>query len=100
MPCCTGVGNESQRGSGSMEAQVAGPAEAVNYFQGNQSASVAAGIRRRGLPAGCPGESEQEHNEDQFEHLPLTRKVWSGMKVKKPMHIDELGGGTSPCPSR
>ena len=44
----------------------------------------------RGLPAGRTGESEQEHHEDQFEQLPLPRKTWSGMKMKKLMHIDEL----------
>lgn len=59
-------------------------------FPKSQSAIVAAGVRTRGLPAGRTGESEQEHHEDQFEQLPLPRKMWSGMKMKKLMHIDEL----------
>lgn len=46
VPCCTGVGNGSQRGSGPMEVQVAGPAKAVNYFQALQLGSERGGSQQ------------------------------------------------------
>lgn len=87
-----------------MEVQVTDPAESVKYFQGKQGASTVAEISRE-LPASCPVESGQKHDEDQFEHLPLTRKTWPETKMQEIMHTDESGGGgegggNSPCHSR